>query len=96
MSQKVTISSLTANTPVDIYYCDSMSANCVYVSTVSVFPYVFDVQPPYDETNFIIKVVDTQNCIYSETVLITPTQTPTNQHQITHKFTHQHSNTPLS
>ena len=36
MSQQVTISSITANTPVDIYYCDSLSANCIFVSgTVS-------------------------------------------------------------
>jgi hypothetical protein len=76
MSQKITISSITANTPVNIYYCDSLSANCVYVSTVSVFPYVFDVPAPYDETNFVIKVVDNENCIYSESVFITPTPTP--------------------
>lgn len=77
MSQKVTISSVTANTPVDIYYCDSFSANCVFVSTVSVFPYVFDVPSPYDEVDFIIKILDKQNCVYSETILITPTPTPT-------------------
>lgn len=76
MSQKITISSVTANTPVDIYYCDSMSANCVYVSTVAIFPYEFQVPAPYDETNFVIKVIDNQSCIYSETVLITPTPTP--------------------
>ena len=36
MSQQVTITSVTANTPVEIYYCDSTSGSCVYVSTVSV------------------------------------------------------------
>ena len=57
MSQLVTITSVTANTPVDIYYCDSFSANCIFVSTVSVFPYQFDVPSPYDETNIVIKII---------------------------------------
>lgn len=30
----VTISSVTANTPVDIYVCDGAASNCLYVSTV--------------------------------------------------------------
>jgi outer membrane protein TolC len=55
MSQQVTITSVTANTPVEIFYCDSFSANCVYVSTVSVFPYTFSVPPPYDDSNIVIK-----------------------------------------
>jgi len=78
MSQQVTISSVTANTPVDIYYCDSMSASCVYVATVSTFPYTFDVLDPYDDTNFVIKIVDTQSCEIGQVILVTPTQTPTN------------------
>lgn len=75
MSQQVTITSVTANTPVDIYYCDSFSANCVYVSTVSVFPFFFDVPPPYDETNIVIKIEDVNGCIDGETVFVTPTPT---------------------
>ena len=78
MSQLVTITSVTANTPVDIYYCDSMSENCVYVSTVSTFPYIFEVFPPYNTENINLKIIDSQNCEIIETILITPTQTPTN------------------
>ena len=78
MSQLVTITSVTANTPVDIYYCDSMSANCVYVSTVSTFPYTFEVFPPYDTENINLKIIDSQNCEVIETILISPTPTPTN------------------
>ena len=77
MSQQVTISSVTANTPVDIYYCDSMSASCVYVATVSTFPYTFDVPDPYDYGDFIIKILDTQNCVFGHVIYVTPTQTPT-------------------
>ena len=78
MSQLVTITSVTANTPVDIYYCDSMSENCIYVSTVSTFPYTFEVFPPYNTENINLKIIDSQNCEIIETILITPTQTPTN------------------
>jgi hypothetical protein len=77
MSQRVTITSVTANTPVDIYYCDSFSANCVYVSTVSVFPFFFDVPPPYDNSNIVIKIEDVNGCIDGETILITPVLTTT-------------------
>jgi hypothetical protein len=82
MSQQVTILSVTANTPVDVYYCDSFSASCVFVNSVSVFPYTFDVPPPYDETDIVIKIIDSQSCIDGEIIPITPTPTssvtPTN------------------
>ena len=77
MSQEVTISSVTANTPVDIYYCDSMSASCVYVATVATFPYTFDVLDPYDNGDFVIKIVDTQSCETGQIIEVTPTPTPT-------------------
>ena len=88
MSQQVTITSVTANTPVEIFYCDSTSGSCVYVSTVSVFSYTFDVPSPYNETDFVIKIEDVNGCIDGDIVYITPTptssvtptmtQTPTN------------------
>ena len=78
MSQDVTISSVTANTPVDIYYCDSMSASCVYVATVATFPYTFEVPDPYDNGDFIVKIIDTQSCEIGQIILVTPTPTPTN------------------
>jgi hypothetical protein len=55
MAQQVEITSVTANTPVNIYYCDSMSGNCVSVATVSVFPYTFTVPDPYDLEDIVIK-----------------------------------------
>ena len=100
MPQSVTITSVTANTPVEIYYCDSMSASCVYVSTVSVFPYTFDVPPPYDEQNIVIKIVDTQSCEDGYVIPITPTPTetntptPTNTPTYTSTYTPTPTNTP--
>jgi hypothetical protein len=76
MPQSVTILSVTANTPVEIYYCDSVSGSCVYEATVSVFPFTFDVPPPYDQTDVVIKIVDTQGCEIGHYVYITPTPTP--------------------
>jgi hypothetical protein len=77
MSQEIIITSVTANTPVDIYYCDSTSGSCIYQATVSTFPYTFYVSAPYTNGNILIKIVDTQGCEYGEFVLITPTPTPT-------------------
>lgn len=76
MSQQVIISSVTANTPVDIYYCDKSGTTCVYVSTVSTFPFTFTVPGPYDLQDYRIKIDDTQGCEYYEYVYITPTPTP--------------------
>jgi len=77
MSQQVTITSVTANTPVDIYYCDSMSGSCVFVSTVSTFPYTFNVPSPYSDQTFVVKIVDIYNFEIGYPILITPTATPT-------------------
>jgi cell division septation protein DedD len=75
MAQQVTITSVTANTPVDIYYCDSLSANCVYIAAVATFPYTFVVPDPYDFVDYVIKIIDVNGCIDTDTVLITPTPT---------------------
>ena len=77
MSELVRILAVTANTPVEIYYCDSLGENCVFVSTVGTFPYEFIVPEPYSEQNFLVKIIDTQNFEFGEFVNITPTPTPT-------------------
>jgi hypothetical protein len=76
MSQQINILTLTANTPAQIFYCDSVSANCQYVSTISVVPFSFDVPAPYSNQDFIIKIIDNTGCTVGEMVYITPTQTP--------------------
>jgi hypothetical protein len=77
MPLQVTIQSVTANTPVDIYVCNSLGLSCTYVSTVATFPYTFTVSDVYATTNFIIKIDDTQGCIETQTIQVTPTPTPT-------------------
>jgi hypothetical protein len=75
MSQQVTITSVTANTPVEVFYCNSSSGDCVYVSTVSVFPYTFTVPSPYSESTIVIKIEDVNGCIDGDIINITPTPT---------------------
>jgi len=74
---RVEIISFTGNTPAQVYYCDSMSANCVFVASVTTFPYSFDVPSPYDNNNFIVKITDSENCTIEEYVYILPSPTPT-------------------
>ena len=90
MSQQVTITSVTANTPVDVYYCNSFSASCVSVGTVSTFPFTFSVPPPYDQTNIVIKIEDNNGCIDGEVIFITPTPTSS----VTPTLTKTPTNTP--
>jgi hypothetical protein len=40
-----------------------------------VFPYTFDVPPPYDETNIIVKIIDSESCVDGEVIPISPTPT---------------------
>jgi len=96
MSQQVTILSVTANTPVDVYYCDSFSANCVFVDSVTVFPYTFDVPPPYDETDIVIKIIDNESCIDGEVIPISPTPTSSVTPTMTPTSTQTPTMTPTS
>lgn len=77
MSEIVKITSVTANTPVAIYYCDAMSASCVFVASASTFPYEFEVPSPISDTDFIVKIEDSEGCIDGSVVFITPTPTST-------------------
>ena len=96
MAEQITIQSVTANTPVDIYYCNALSASCVYVASVAVFPFTFDVPSPTADTDFVIKIVDSQSCVDGMTILITPTPTPsiTPTNTLTPTFTPTTSLTP--
>ena len=75
MSQQVTITSVTGNTPITVYYCDSSSGSCVTVATFSSPPYTFTVPDPVDNQDYLIKIEDANGCVYGEFVYITPTPT---------------------
>jgi hypothetical protein len=72
MSVLVTITSFTANTPMDVYYCDSEGDNCVYVASTSNYPYQFNVPSPYSDNTFIVKIIDSQSCEVLKTIPYNP------------------------
>lgn len=77
MSQTLTITSVDANKPVEIYYCDITGQDCVYVARVYSFPYTFEVLDPYDYSDYLIKIIDADGCVIIDTINITPTPTVT-------------------
>lgn len=67
MAVQVTINSLTGTSPYDVYVCDSLVSNCVYIATINSTPYVFDVPAPLDaQSELCVKVVDTNGCIITQ------------------------------
>lgn len=94
MSLEITITSLYANTPVLVEYCDALSANCVTVGKFTSAPIVFNVPSPYSDTDFVIKITDDQDCIIGEVVPISPTPTQTVTQTQTPSFTPTTTVTP--
>ena len=67
MAVQVTINSLTGTSPYDVYVCDSVLTNCVYIATINSTPYFFDVPAPLDaQSELCVKVVDTNGCIITQ------------------------------
>jgi hypothetical protein len=93
MSLSVTIQAFTANTPVEVYYCDSISANCQFVSSISDVPLGFTVASPYDETDVLIKIIDSLGFEKAEFIFITPTPTPSVTTSVTPTVTTTPTNT---
>jgi hypothetical protein len=72
MAVQVTISSITGQSPYDIYICQSDGSGCFYVTTITTIPYVFDIPAPYNtSSSYMLRVVDANNCVISgvETVI---------------------------
>lgn len=67
MAVQVTINSLTGTSPYDVYICDGSVLNCVYIATINLTPYVFDVPAPLDiQSPLCVKVIDNNGCIITE------------------------------
>lgn len=83
MPVQVTISSLTGNSPYQLYVCDTTLTACTYVVTFAYPPYVFNLPAPYDTASeFCLKVIDADGCWITQCktsggtpVAITPTPT---------------------
>lgn len=76
MPLEITISSVTGNTPVEIYCCNITGGSCTYISTVSTFPYSFYAPDALSVSDFVIKIIDTQGCEVTQVEAVTPTPTP--------------------
>ncbi len=73
----VNIQSVTGNTPVDIFVCESGGGSCTYVATVAIFPYQFLVDDTYATEDFLVKIIDNADCVDEVPILITPSPTQT-------------------
>lgn len=73
MPTDITINNISGTTPFDVYVCDTGYTSCVYVSTITSgeLPYTFEIPPVYSSlTDFIVKVVDDNNCVVTDTVTV--------------------------
>jgi hypothetical protein len=73
MPTDITINNISGTTPFDVYVCDTGYTSCIYVSTITSgeLPYTFEIPPVYSSlTDFIVKVVDDNNCVVTDTVTV--------------------------
>ena len=86
MALNITISSITGQSPYDIYVCDYSATSCVYIATITSgsTPYVFSVPAPLDNQNYLcVKIIDSYECVFNYCFTTTVTQTPTPTNTIT-------------
>lgn len=71
MAVQVTISSVTGQSPYDVYVCQTNGLACFYITTISSTPYVFDIPAPYNNLSaYMLKLIDGNNCIISGTTTV--------------------------
>lgn len=73
MPTDITITNISGSTPFDVYVCNTGLTTCIYVSTITSgdLPYTFEIPPIYSTlTEFVIKVVDDDECIIFDTVTV--------------------------
>ena len=73
MAVQVTINDISGATPYNIYICQNTGTGCFYISTItdSDLPYMFNIPQPYDtSSSYMLKVIDSNNCIISGTTVI--------------------------
>jgi hypothetical protein len=82
MPSIINISTVTGNSPYELYVCDTTLSACTFIANFSGTPYTFNLPSLYDDTNFCVKIVDSEGCwiINCKTpsgtpVIITPTPT---------------------
>lgn len=70
MPTTVTVNS-TGIPPVFIYLCDNPISNCVYIDSVSTFPYSFNIPIPLEgQTSYNVKIIDSNGCEKIENITL--------------------------
>jgi hypothetical protein len=71
MPVEVSITSISGQSPFDIYICQSGGTDCFYITTTSSTSYDFDIPSPYDNaTAYTVKIIDDNGCIIEKTASI--------------------------
>jgi hypothetical protein len=64
MSVEVSISSITGQSPYDVYICQTGGTTCLYVSRITTVPYSFIIPKPYDKAGgYLLKLIDANGSI---------------------------------
>ncbi len=65
----ITINNITGASPYDVYVCDDPVSTCIYINTITILPYQFEV-PSIMSSNtvFNLKIVDSNGCLTYQTL----------------------------
>jgi hypothetical protein len=64
MPKIITINDITGTIPFNIFLCDNPVTVCIYIDTISTFPYSFQIPTILENQNdFNLKVEDENGCI---------------------------------
>ena len=70
MPTQITITTISGVQPYDIYICDDPITTCIYISTISTVPYVFNVPTLLDgQSSYNLKIVDNNGCSVEENLI---------------------------
>ena len=63
MSTFININIIAGQSPFNIYLCDNPITTCVYIDTITLFPYEFQLPSILEGQNdFTLKVIDNNEC----------------------------------
>jgi hypothetical protein len=66
MALRVDITGITGQTPYNIFICQNDGSSCIFIDTITINEYGFDIPYPYDLSNsYMLKIIDGNNAIIS-------------------------------
>jgi hypothetical protein len=73
MAKQITITNIVGTEPYNIYLCDNLYNNCIYIATISNIdiPYNFIVPTAFEALSTVgVKIIDANNCEIKDTITI--------------------------